>query len=159
MRRAVLLVVVAAVLALAGGMVLAESKTCATVDCVGTREADTMTGRDNAPDRIAGMEGDDQIDGGGGSDTLYGDEGNDTIHVDEFNGAAGDTVNCGPGTKDRVFFDRGLDTIHKSCGIRNPGLAVSTGGAGPYRSGIGSEQFPPRKRRPRARGPLAGSRI
>jgi Ca2+-binding RTX toxin-like protein len=49
---------------------------------LGTREADTMTGRDNAPDRIAGMEGDDQIDGGGGSDTLYGDEGNDTIKDD-----------------------------------------------------------------------------
>src|SRR4028118_2176573 len=98
MSRALLLVVVvAAVLALAGGMVLAESKTCATLDCVGTREADTMTGRDNASDRIAGMEGDDQIDGGGSRDTLYGDEGNDTIHLSEFNGAAGDTVNCGPG--------------------------------------------------------------
>jgi Ca2+-binding RTX toxin-like protein len=143
MRRAAFLVVVAAaVLALAGGVVLAESKLCATLDCLGTREADTMTGRDNAPDRIAGMEGDDQIDGGGGSDTLYGDEGNDTIrddsgaldadtvygdegndtiHVEEFNGAAaGDTVNCGPGTKDRVFFDKGVDTIHKSCEIRNP---------------------------------------
>ncbi len=127
-------------LALAGGMVLAESKTCATLDCVGTREADTMTGRDNASDRIAGMEGDDQIDGGGGDtlygdegndtirdgsgaldvDIVYGDEGNDTIHVNEFNGAAGDTVNCGPGTKDRVFFDKGADTIHKSCEIRKP---------------------------------------
>jgi Ca2+-binding RTX toxin-like protein len=142
MRRAVLLVVVAAVLALAGGMVLAESKTCATLDCVGTREADTMTGRDNASDRIAGMEGDDRIDGGESSDTLYGDEGNDTIrddsgaldvdtvygdegndtiHLNEFNGAAaGDTVNCRPGTQDRVFFDKGVDTIHKSCEIRKP---------------------------------------
>jgi Ca2+-binding RTX toxin-like protein len=122
MRRAVFLVVVAAaVLALAGGVVLAESKLCATLDCVGTRGADTMTGRDNASDRIAGMEGDDQIDGGGGSDTVYGDEGNDTIHVEEFNGAAaGDTVNCGPGAKDRVFFDKGVDTIHNSCEIRKP---------------------------------------
>jgi Ca2+-binding RTX toxin-like protein len=112
MRRAVLVVVVAAVLALAGGMVFAESKTCATVDCVGTRGADTMTGRDNASD---------QIDGAGGSDTLYGDEGNDTIEVNEFNGAAaGDTVNRGPGTKDRVFFDKGVDTIHKCCEIRKP---------------------------------------
>ncbi len=102
MRRAVLLVVVAlvvvaaAVLALAGGVVLAESKTCVTFDCVGTRGADTLTGRD-APDLIAGMEGNDQIDGRGSSDTLYDDEGNDTIHVNEFNGASiGDTVNCGP---------------------------------------------------------------
>ena len=71
MRRAVLLVVVAAaVLALAGGMLLAESKTYATLDCVGTRGADTMTGRDNASNRIAGMEGDDQmIDGTPGAAT------------------------------------------------------------------------------------------
>jgi hypothetical protein len=61
MRRAVLLVVVAAaVLALAGGMLLAESKTYATLDCVGTRGAGTMTGMDNASDRISSMEGDDQ---------------------------------------------------------------------------------------------------
>ena len=44
MRRVVLLVLVAAaVLALACGVVLAESKLCATLDCLGTREADTMT--------------------------------------------------------------------------------------------------------------------
>ena len=122
MSRAVLLVVVAAaVLALAGGMVLAESKTCATLDCVGAREADTIAGRDNASDRIAGMEGDDQIDGGGSGDTLYGDECNDTIHLNEFYGAAaGDTVNCGPGTKDGGFFDKGVGTIHKCCEIRKP---------------------------------------
>ena len=100
-------------------MVLAESKTCATLDCVDTRGADTMTGRDNASDRIAGMEGDYQIDGGGGSDTLYGDEGNGTIR-DDSDALDVDTVNCGPGTKDRVFFDKGVDTIHKSCEIRKP---------------------------------------
>jgi Ca2+-binding RTX toxin-like protein len=144
MRRAVLLVVVVAVgvLALAGGMVLAETKTCPSFECVGTRGADTLTGNGAQQDRIAGLEGNDQIDGMGGSDTLYGDEGNDTIrddsgaldadtvygdegndtiHVNEFNGAAaGDTINCGPGTKDRVFFDKGIDTIHKSCEIRRP---------------------------------------
>jgi len=144
MRRAVLLGVVAAaaVLAIAGGVVLAETKTCASFECVGTRGADTLTGGGAQQDRIAGLEGNDQIDGLGGSDTLYGDEGNDTIRddsgaldadtiygdegndtirVNEFNGAAaGDTVNCGPGAKDRVFFDQGFDTIHKSCEIRNP---------------------------------------
>ncbi len=143
MRRVGFLVVVAAaVLALVGGVVLAETKTCATFECGGTRGADTLTGNDAQRDLIAGLEGNDQIDGRGGSDTLYGDEGNDTIrddsgaldadtvygdegndtvHVNEFNGAsAGDTVNCGPGTKDRVFFDGGIDAIHKSCEIRKP---------------------------------------
>ena len=88
MRRAVLLdVVAAAVLALAGEVVLAENKTYVTFDCVDTRAADTLTGRDD-PDLIAGMEGNDRIDGRGSGDTLYGDEGNDTIHVNEFNGAS-----------------------------------------------------------------------
>jgi hypothetical protein len=41
-RAAVLIVVAAAMLALAGGVVLAESKTCATFERVGTREADTI---------------------------------------------------------------------------------------------------------------------
>lgn len=143
-RRVVLLVAaaVAAVLTLAGGVVLAESKNCATIDCVGTREADTITGRDAQPDVIAGMEGDDRIDGRGGSDQLYGDEGNDTIlddsgsldadivygdegndtiYVNEANGApAGDTVDCGPGSKDKVFFDPGIDTISRNCEIKRP---------------------------------------
>jgi len=74
MRRAAVLVVVAAAM-----LALAESKTCATFECVGTREADTITGRD-APDLMVGMEGGDQIDGRGSSHTPYGDEGNDTIH-------------------------------------------------------------------------------
>ena len=146
MRRVVVLVVLAtAVLSLAGGVVLAESKTCAATDCVGTREADTLTGSSGAQDqhRIAGLEGNDQIDGGAGNDALYGDEGNDTIrddsgaldvdavfgdegndtiHVDDSDGAfAADNVNCGSGTKDKVVFDKGLDTIHKSCEIRIAG--------------------------------------
>jgi Ca2+-binding RTX toxin-like protein len=125
MRRAVLLGVVAAmVMALAAGTVLAESKTCAALECVGTREADTLTGSSDAQEqgRIAGLEGNDQIDGDAGNDALHGDEGNDTIYVDDFDGAFGaDTVNCGPGTKDKVVFDRGLDTIHKSCEIKIAG--------------------------------------
>lgn len=120
MGRAVLLVVVAAtVLFLAGGMVLAEGKTCAVFECVGIRGADTLTGGDAQADRIAGLEGNDEIDGRGDNDTVYGDEGNDTIR-DDSGAFAADTINCGPGTKDRVFFDSGLDSIHKSCEIRNP---------------------------------------
>jgi hypothetical protein len=55
MKRTVLLLV-AAVLAMSGGMALALSKNCLAGDCIGTREADTLTGSDNA-DQMAGMEG------------------------------------------------------------------------------------------------------
>lgn len=59
-RAVVLLVVVAAVLAMAGGVALALDKGCTGGDCVGTREADTLTGSTNV-DRIVGMEGNDTI--------------------------------------------------------------------------------------------------
>jgi Ca2+-binding RTX toxin-like protein len=111
MRRAILLLVlVAAVLALSGGAVLAVDKTCFGSDCVGTRGADKITSSSNGPNNIAGMEGNDIITSGVFHDGIYGDEGNDTIDVqegDEFP----DMVNCVPGTKDKVFFDEGFDTV------------------------------------------------
>ena len=111
MRRAILLLVlVAAVLALTGGAVLAVDKTCFGSDCVGTRGADKITSSSNGPNNIAGMEGNDIITSGVFHDEIYGDEGNDTIDVqegDEFP----DMVNCVPGTKDKVFFDEGFDTV------------------------------------------------
>ncbi|HLL39094.1 MAG TPA: hypothetical protein VK357_05425 [Rubrobacteraceae bacterium] len=140
-RTVVLLVMVAAMLALAGGTALTDTVGCTGGDCVGTRGADTISGTSNI-DRIAGMEGNDQIQGEGGSDqiysdegndtifddsgsldfdTIYGDEGNDTILVAEGNGSpAGDTVDCGPGKKDKVTFDRDIDTIAKNCEIKKP---------------------------------------
>jgi Ca2+-binding RTX toxin-like protein len=152
MRRAVLLLVItAAVLAVAGGVALAVNKICfgasgssgtLTPDCVGTREADTLTAVDDNHHNITGMEGNDIITGGEDSDNIYGDEGNDTIDdfegnipdLDRVYGDEGndtidvqeatngeDTVNCGPGKKDRVFFDQGTDTISRTCEIRNPG--------------------------------------
>jgi Ca2+-binding RTX toxin-like protein len=123
MRRAVLLLVVAAaVLALAGGMVWAEDKICTGTggDCVGTREADNVSGS-NSSDRVALLEGNDSITQPpvfNDNDTMYGDEGNDTINVED---AAGpDTVNCGPGKRDKVFFNEDEDTISRNCEIKNP---------------------------------------
>jgi len=124
-----LLVVAAAVLAIASGVALAVNKPCngasgssgtLTPDCVGTREADTLTAGDVNDHNIAGMEGNDIITGGEAHDDIYGDEGNDTI--DEREGTNGeDTVNCGSGKKDRLFFDQGIDTVAKNCEIRDPG--------------------------------------
>jgi Ca2+-binding RTX toxin-like protein len=141
-RQIVLSLAVAlAVLATAGGVVLAVTKTCLETDCMGTREADTLTAGNDNTHHIAGLEGNDIITGGGFHDTIYGDEGNDTInddacididviYGDEGNdtidvredpaGADGDIVDCGPGKKDKVFFDVGLDTVTR-CEIKNPG--------------------------------------
>jgi Ca2+-binding RTX toxin-like protein len=132
MRRAVLLLVVTAVvLALAAEVASAVNKSCfgstlgaLTPDCVGTREADTLTAGDGNYHRIAAMEGNDIITGGESQDDIYGDEGNDTIDVQEGGSNHADTVNCGPGKKDRVFFDQGgvgvADTV-TGCEIKNPG--------------------------------------
>ena len=151
MRRVALLLVIAAtVLAVAGGAAFAVNRTCLGAvgaggtlapDCVGTRAADTLTAGDDNSHNIVGMEGNDIITGGGFHDNIYGDEGNDSItdnedtpdldfiwgdegndiiRVREGNGV-GDTVNCGSGAKDKVFFDRDVDTIRSNCEIRNPG--------------------------------------
>ena len=117
-----------ATLAVVGGVALAVNKTCLGAvgaggtlapDCIGTREADTLTAGDDNTHIIAGLEGNDIITGGGFHDTIYGDEGNDTIDVREGDDFA-DTVDCGPGKKDRVFFDVGVDTVTR-CEIKNPG--------------------------------------
>ena len=147
-RQIVLSLAVALVaLAVAGGVALALNKTCLGAvgaggtlapDCVGSREADTLTAGDDNTHIIAGMEGNDIITGGGfhdfiygdeGSDTIndgdpgsdidtiFGDEGNDTIDVREGDGHP-DVVDCGPGKKDKVFFDP-ADTVTR-CEIKNP---------------------------------------
>ena len=135
MRRwVVLLVVVAAVALSGGGATLALTKTCGGGDCVGTDDADTITGSPNA-DTIAALGGDDRITepvGGVANDAIWGGLGkdrisdieggaydhdrirgeasNDVIDVDE-PGFAGDDpngkdyVHCGPGKKDQVFAD------------------------------------------------------
>jgi Ca2+-binding RTX toxin-like protein len=160
-RQIVLSLAVAmAVLATAGGVALALNKTylgavgsggTLAPDCVGTREADTLTAGDDNTHIIAGLEGNDIITGGGFHDTIYGDEGdgtindntgpgpgaaddidviygdegNDTIDVRE-NEAGRDIVDCGPGKKDKVFFDVGADSVTR-CEIKNPGLQVPSG--------------------------------
>jgi Ca2+-binding RTX toxin-like protein len=142
-RVVLLLVVVAAVLAMTGGVALALDKGCTGGDCLGTRDADTLTGSTNI-DRIAAMEGNDAIDGGAGSDQIFGDEGNDTIvddgSADDFDSIFGDegndtlnvqegdvfedNVDCGPGKKDKVFFDDGIDIIARNCEIKKTDESV-----------------------------------
>ena len=81
MRRAVLvLLAVAAVLVVAAGAVVAADSTTCEADgrgCVGTCEADTMTGSSASDlpfstgnDQLAGLEGNDAIEIGTGQDTV-----------------------------------------------------------------------------------------
>jgi Ca2+-binding RTX toxin-like protein len=144
MRRAVvLLMVVAAMLAVAGGIALATQNCTGGGDCIGTREADAIIGSQDFPNRIAAMEGNDTINGGPltdeiygdegndtinsgaiaigvpDSDVIYGDEGNDTIDVRD-NDSGPDTVNCGPGKKDKVSFDKSEDVIANNCEVMQP---------------------------------------
>jgi Ca2+-binding RTX toxin-like protein len=95
-------------LALSSGIALAATITCQVgVDCLGTKNADTLNG----------TAAEDYIYGRGGADTIFGGEGNDDIHV--YDGYTTDTVYCGPG-EDTVSFDVGIfgivrDQIAKDC--------------------------------------------
>jgi Ca2+-binding RTX toxin-like protein len=135
-----MLAITALLLGLGAGVVLVATTTCTGGDCLGTREADQITGS-TSRDRIAGMEADDTITEPGSSgdsdqifgdegndiitdnfsgtdtdfDVIYGDEGNDTIDVDELGtdeSAGADTVDCGPGKKDKVFADSNDTLTH-----------------------------------------------
>jgi hypothetical protein len=135
MRKSVLLVAsVALALLLASGVALAANISCPTGGnglCMGTPEADTMTGT-NAFDRMYGRDGADTMRGGGfedsirgegGNDTIYGQGGRNRLYGDSFRhetivgndyiigGPAADTIYAGPGS-DRVRGNPGGDTIY-----------------------------------------------
>ena len=132
------LMVVAAVLLLAGGATLAATISCTGGLCEGTAQVDTITGS-GGDDEILGRRGVDAIDGFAGSDTIRGAGGNDFIvdnrqfrDVDKVFGGKGDdtidvrefrpddepdVVDCGPGT-DTIFVDP-TDT-RLNCEILNP---------------------------------------
>ena len=106
-RQIVLLLVVAvAMLAMAGGVAVALSKGCSGGDCVGSREADTITGS-TGTDVVALLEGNDTYTDAenGNSDEIYGDEGNDTITDNASSGENG-------GDRDIIYGDEGNDTIN-----------------------------------------------
>jgi Ca2+-binding RTX toxin-like protein len=140
------LLMMAVVLLLASGVVLAKDFSCDPTTerpCVGTKKGDNIIGTAGddeingcgGNDTIAGdsfiSSGDDLIRGGGSNDdiadfslgndidTIFGDKGDDTINV---RGGASysdnpDVVDCGPGI-DTVFVDP-TDTRH-NCEILNP---------------------------------------
>src|SRR5438477_12740352 len=109
------LVLVAIMLLLAGGVVLAKNIDCSGGSCVGTKRGDGINGttgdfmyfRGDGDDTIYSGGGDDYIwdfNGGGDVDRDIRGKGNDTINVKD--GDNLDEVDCGPG-KDEVFADPG----------------------------------------------------
>jgi Ca2+-binding RTX toxin-like protein len=140
------LLMMAVVLLLASGVVLAKDFSCdPTIErpCVGTKKGDSIVGtagddeingrggNDTLIGDPIGSTGDDLISGGGGNDgisdpfegndvdTIFGGKGDDTINVRE--GAAfsdnPDIVDCGPGI-DAVVVDPGDTRLN--CEILNP---------------------------------------
>jgi Ca2+-binding RTX toxin-like protein len=153
MRRAVLLwlTVMGALVLLASGIALAAVVNCVPgVPCMGTDQADQITGT-SGPDEIFAEGGDDTVRAGAGNDGITGDgdlaanDGEDTIFAgpgdDEFGafgrsdtlrgGSGNDTIhaaldgvkddiNCGKGSSDRVDFDSGIDVVAANCEIQMP---------------------------------------
>jgi hypothetical protein len=106
MSRTVKLILMGALmLALAAGAALAAAPLICPSGgglCVGTPEADTITGSGNV-DQIFALEGDDFVDGWGGNDLIYGNEDADTLR-----GAEGSDVlrgNSGNDSIDAFSFD------------------------------------------------------
>lgn len=142
-----LIAIVACVTLVVGGVALAITETCTSNPCVGTRNADTLTGTDGSEkiwgeagaDYLYGKGDYDLIKGGYGADYVYGDLGNDRVKGsqgrDHVYGGEGDdlvrgglhskaddgvrdVLDCGPGN-DTVLYVRGQDTII-DCEIKNP---------------------------------------
>jgi len=118
----------AALTQLAAGAVLAQAAPIICPSggglCVGTPQADTITGSGNV-DQIFAVEGNDFVDGWGGNDLIYGNENADTLRGAEqsdvlYGNTGNDSIqadiNDTPGSKDQSFGGAGNDTIHAEDG-------------------------------------------
>lgn len=143
-----LIVLVASLTVIVGGVAFAITRDCTGGTCKGTPRADTLHGSDGfdkilgepGNDKLFGNDGDDMIKGGRGGDEIHGDIGHDRVkgsqgpdHVyggegDDLvrgglhsrrNDGARDVLDCGPGT-DTVLFVPGQDIVRDNCEIRNP---------------------------------------
>ena len=118
-RVALLLTTIVGALLLSSGVALAATMTCkAGVDCLGTKNADTLNGTDGK-DNMFGRRGGDALKGLGEYDSLHGQRGMDRLlgglgNDDLFGGAGDDTLNGGRGIDLYLFGNRwGKDSITK----------------------------------------------
>lgn len=121
-RLVVLMAVLAAVTAVAGGTALAATLACNGGRCVGGNGPDTMYGsaiRDQiygrgGGDYVRGSASVDFLDGGGGNDELLGGQDGDTV-----NGVAGNDLIAGNQGNDRLSGGTGNDRIEAADGRRD----------------------------------------
>jgi Ca2+-binding RTX toxin-like protein len=111
MRMALLLVAIMGSLVLSSGIALAATVTCqAGVDCLGTKNADTLNGTADQ-DFMYARAGSDIVKGRGESDELFGQGGNDELlggaESDDLSGGAGVDGLSGGGGGDRYYFGDG----------------------------------------------------
>jgi Ca2+-binding RTX toxin-like protein len=120
-RAGKLILMGALMLALAAGAALAAPHICPSGGglCVGTPEADTISGSGNV-DQIFALEGDDFVDGFGGNDLIYGNEDADTLRgAEQSDVLRGNTGNDSidafsfdtAGSTDQIFGGAGNDKI------------------------------------------------
>jgi RTX calcium-binding nonapeptide repeat (4 copies) len=126
-------------LALAAGAALAQAAPLICPSggglCVGTPEADTISGSDNV-EQIFALEGNDFVDGFGGNDLIYGNEdadtlrgaeqsdvvygntGNDSIDLVSFDTAGSKDQSFGGGGNDKILAQDGnVDSIDCGAGL------------------------------------------
>ena len=114
MRATLLLSTMATALLMASGVALAQTISCSAQNaCIGTEQADTMTGTNNSDlhlyggggaDSIYGKGGSDHIDGGAGKDLIHGGDGRDYL-------AGGRGIASPDVSNDYVYGGRGKDRI------------------------------------------------
>jgi RTX calcium-binding nonapeptide repeat (4 copies) len=111
MRMALLLLAIIGSLVFSSGIALAATITCQTgVECLGTKNADTLNGTADK-DYIYGRGGGDLLKGRGENDVLFGQGGNDELlgggDSDDLAGGPGVDKLGGDGGADRYFFGDG----------------------------------------------------
>ena len=114
-----ILAVLALGLLLTGGTALAARIGCKGGKCVGTEQADVMSGSLGADqifaldgdDDVAATSGDDKVNGGDGRDTIFGEAGVDTLS----GGLKGDRI-VGGDDRDTIFGGSGSDVIDAASG-------------------------------------------
>ncbi len=117
-RAILLLALMVTALVVASGVAWAATISCPNRSgnlCVGTSQADTMTGRDRADD-MRGREGGDLMRGAGGQDVMIGQEGADTVSgqdgPDTLAGGLGKDTLSGAKGKDRLSGAEGDDALN-----------------------------------------------
>lgn len=119
-KGALMLVVMSIAMMLGSGVALAATLTCNTTDCLGTPNADTISGN-SARNVIDALRGDDTVYGNGGNDELYGNVDDDLLRggagIDEMYGGSGNDKVTGNSETDYLYGGSGNDKVVGGSGV------------------------------------------